>query len=79
MSDRIAFDEILELTNDERMSHLARMIAIRKICVREIDKVTTATTTKRGPGRPPKAKDDGPETGNAFQNPDSPPPGPAAA
>ncbi len=78
MSDRIPFDEILELTNDERQSHLARMIAIRKICVKEIDKVTAATT-KRPVGRPPKAKDDGPETRNTIQDENPPPPGPAAA
>ena len=54
---RIAFDEILQFANDDRMSHVARMLHIRKICVREIERHEAALqrpAEKRGPGRPRK-------------------------
>jgi hypothetical protein len=78
---RIGFDEILQLANDDRMSHVARMVAIRKICVREIDRDETQSqktaAEKRGPGRP--RKDDGAKAGDAVQDSDTTPTGPASA
>jgi hypothetical protein len=69
----VTFDQILELAENEKMSHLARMTQIKLLCLAEKEKANPEA--KRGPGRP--RKDDGPKTGNTFQGKDSSEPGDA--
>lgn len=73
---RITLDEILGLVDNDKMSHLARMVQIRKIVVNAI-KAESEAEVKRGPGRPPKDKD-GAKAGDKVQDENPAAPGPTA-